>query len=87
MSAESGHNTSPRETSQGLLESAVEIAFDFLRRTGEIDDSMEACHFLTSNVSFMMAQGERSRLMLANRAITAFQRHRETRRIALELVS
>lgn len=87
MSAESGHNTIPPDAPPLLFESAVEIAFDFLRRSGEIDDYMEACHFLASNIGSMMTQGERNRLMLANRAITAYQRQREARRMKLELAS
>lgn len=70
-----------------LLESAAAIALDFLARTGEIDDTSDASQFLTNKIGFMMAQGERNRLVLANRAITAFQRYKETRRIELELVS
>ena len=70
-----------------LLESAVAIAFDFLQRTGEIDEEIEACHFLANKVGFMMAKGERNRLLLANRAITAFQRCQEARRAELELAS
>jgi hypothetical protein len=70
-----------------LLESAVDIAIDFLDRTGEIDDTTEAFQFLVNKISFMMAQGERNRLALANRAITAFQRYKQARRIELELVS
>ena len=70
-----------------LLESAVDIAMDFLDRTGEIDDTTEALQFLFNKISFMMAQGEHNRLILANRAITAFQRYKQARRIDLELVS
>jgi hypothetical protein len=75
------------DNSQLRLESAVGIAIDFLDRTGEIDDSTEACQFLVNKVDFMMAQGERNRLVLANRAITAFLRYKEARRIELKLVS
>ena len=70
-----------------LLDESVKIAIDFLDRTGEIDDLGETCQFLVDKVSFMIAQGERSRLLLANRAIAAYQRYRKTRTLELPLVS
>jgi hypothetical protein len=70
-----------------LLDESVRIAVDFLDRTGEIDDMGEACQFLVNKVGFMIAQGQRNRLLLANRAITAYQRYRETRTLELSLVS
>jgi len=62
-----------------LLEEAVQIAFNFLSRSGEIDEPMEAAGFLADRIFFMMSQGQRNRLALANRAITAYQRDREAR--------
>jgi len=70
-----------------LLEESVKIAVDFLDRTGEIDDIGETCQFLVNKVGFMIAQGQRNRLLLANRAITAYQRYREARTVELSLVS
>jgi predicted membrane chloride channel (bestrophin family) len=35
----------------------------------------------------MIAQGQRNRLLLANRAIAAYQRYKEARTIELSLVS
>jgi hypothetical protein len=70
-----------------LLDESVRIAIDFLDRTGEIDDMDEACQFLVNKVGFMIAQGQRNRLLLANRAIAAYQRYRETRTLELSLVS
>lgn len=70
-----------------LLDESVKIAVDFLDRTGEIDDLDETCRFLVNKVSFMIAQGERNRLLLANRAIAAYQRYRKTRTLELPLVS
>jgi len=57
----------------------VQIAFNFLSRSGEIDEPMEAAGFLADRIFFMMSQGQRNRLALANRAITAYQRDREAR--------
>ena len=70
-----------------LLEESVKIAVDFLDRTGEIDDIGETCQFLVNKVEFMIAQGQRNKLLLANRAISAFQRYRKARTIELTLHS
>ncbi|MBV8744108.1 MAG: hypothetical protein JO134_03585, partial [Xanthobacteraceae bacterium] len=56
-------------------------------RTGEVDDIGETCQFLANKVGFMIAQGERNRLLLSNRAITAYQRYRKARTVELSLVS
>jgi hypothetical protein len=70
-----------------LLDESVKIAMDFLERTGEIDDFGEACQFLVNKIGFMIAQGQRNRLLLANRAIAAYQRYRKSRTLELSLVS
>ena len=70
-----------------LLEESVKIAVDFLDRTGEIDDIGETCQFLVNKVEFMIAQGQRNKLLLANRAISAFQRYRKARTIEMTLLS
>ena len=57
----------------------MQIAFNFLSRSGEIDEPMEAAGFLADRIYFMMSQGQRNRVALANRAITAYQRDREAR--------
>jgi hypothetical protein len=70
-----------------LMEDSVKIAVDFLERAGEIDDLDEACQFLCNKVAFMIAQGQRNRLLLANRAIAAYQRYRKSRIVEYSLVS
>jgi len=70
-----------------LTEDSVKIAIDFLERAGEIDDFDEACQFLFNKVAFMIAQGQRNRLLLANRAIAAYRRYRKSRTIELSLFS
>ena len=70
-----------------LLDEAVQIAADFLDRTGQIDDRVEAGEFLVNKIQFMISQGQRNRLLLANRAIAAFERYREARTIELSLIS
>ena len=70
-----------------LMEDSVQVAIDFLERSGEIDDLDETFRFLVNQVGFMIAQGQRNKLLLANRAISAFQRYRRARTIELSLVS
>ena len=59
-----------------LIASSIEIAWDYLERTGELGDADLACRFLTNAVELMVQRGERRRLMLANKAITAYQQFR-----------
>lgn len=70
-----------------LLEEAKQIAWNFLERSGEIDDPGEASRFLANKIEFMIAQGQRNRLVLSNRAITAFLAYKKARTIELALVS
>ena len=56
-----------------LIESSIEIAWDYLERTGELGDAMVAGRFLSDTIELMVRRGERRRLMLANKAITAYQ--------------
>lgn len=70
-----------------LREESVKIAVDYLDRAGEIDDISETREFLINKVEFMMAQGERSRLLLSNRAIAAYRSYRRARTVELSLVS
>jgi len=59
-----------------LIESSIEIAWDYLERTGELGDAMLAGRFLSETIELMVRRGERRRLMLANKAITAYQQFR-----------
>ena len=70
-----------------LMEDSIRVAIDFLDRSGQIDDLDETLQFLVDQLSFMIAQGQRNKLLLANRAISAFQRYRRARTIELSLVS
>jgi hypothetical protein len=69
-----------------LLEDAVQIAMGFLERSGEMDDRIETAQFLVHKIRFMMAHGQHNKLILANRAISAFQNYRRARTIELSLV-
>jgi hypothetical protein len=70
-----------------LMEEAKQIAWNFLERSGEIDDPAEASQFLVNKIEFMIGQGQRNRLMLSNRAIAAFVAYKKARTIELALVS
>ncbi len=70
-----------------LLEDAARIALDFLDRSGQVDDPVETGRFVVDRIQFMIAQGQRNRLLLANRAISAFQQYRKARTIDLSLLS
>ncbi|QOZ65883.1 hypothetical protein [Bradyrhizobium arachidis] len=59
-----------------LIERSIQIAWDYLERSGEIADAAEASRFLQKAVDEMVMKGERRALMLANRAIDAY-RHRD----------
>jgi hypothetical protein len=76
-----------RDGSPLVMENAIQIALNFLERSGEIDDYTEACRFVADRVEFMMRQGQRNRLVLANRAIAAFQRYRAARTIEQSMAS
>ena len=64
-----------------LMAKAIQIALNYLQRAGEIDDYTETCQFLADKIEAMIMQGQRNRLVLANRAIAAFQRYRSARTI------
>jgi hypothetical protein len=59
-----------------LLVNSLQIAWDYLERTGEIDDPLVASRFLSHHIELMIRSGERRRLMLSNKAITAYERFR-----------
>jgi len=62
-----------------LLEQSIQIAWDYLERTGEIDEPETASRFLSDTIAIMMRHGQTNRLLLSNRAITAYQRFRQTK--------
>jgi hypothetical protein len=59
-----------------LLEDSFQIAWEYLERTGELGDGATASRFLSDTIEMMIRRGQRSRLGLANRAISAYQRFR-----------
>ena len=67
-----------------LMENAVQIARDYLERTGELGDPEIASRFLLDTVESMVRRGERRRLLLSNKAIEAYRRFRsEHKHLAL----
>jgi hypothetical protein len=66
-----------------LVESSLQIAWDFLDGTGEIVDLQETAEFLLRNINSQVLRGERRRLILSNRAINAYRQTRQS----LQLIS
>jgi hypothetical protein len=56
-----------------LMENAIQIAWNYLELTGQIDDPVYASRFLLDIVERMVRKGERRRLLLSNNAISAYQ--------------
>jgi hypothetical protein len=62
-----------------LIEGSIQIAWDYLELTGEIEDTAVASRFLYDTIELMVRRGERRRLALSNMAITAYKRFKEQR--------
>jgi len=60
-----------------LMENSIQIAWDYLERTGQIDDPEFTSKFLLDNVEHAVRMGERRQLILTNRAISAYERLKE----------
>jgi hypothetical protein len=56
-----------------LMENAVQIAWDYLERTGDLGEPNLASRFLMDAVEKMIRGGERRKLFLSNRAIDAYK--------------
>jgi hypothetical protein len=56
-----------------LLEEAVDIAWVYLHRTGEITDGAVAARFLTDTIETMIRKGQRNRMFMANMAILKYR--------------
>jgi hypothetical protein len=67
---------------QHLVEYSIQIAWDYLERAGELEDPEVASKVLVDSVEAMVRQGIRSRLLLSNRAIIAYQRFKQAQRAA-----
>jgi hypothetical protein len=62
-----------------LMEDSIQIAWDYLERTGEIEDAAVASRFLSDAIELMVRRGERRRLLLSNKAIMAYTRFKKQR--------
>jgi len=69
-----------------LMEKSLQIAWDYLERSGELGEPETASRFLLDSVERMVRQGERRPLVLSNKAIDAYKRFR-TERVGIALVS
>jgi hypothetical protein len=66
-----------------LMENSVQIAWDYLERTGELGEPEVASRFLLDTIEVMVRRGERRRLILSNKAIDAYKQFKSERRVAL----
>jgi hypothetical protein len=57
-----------------LMENAVQIAWDYLEKTGQIEDPEITSWLLLDTVEHMVRRGERRTLALSNGAIAAYER-------------
>ena len=67
-----------------VVENAVQIAWSVLERSGEIADAGEASRFLLRTVGELVRKGEHRKLVLVNRAIDAYRRHRADARCVIQ---
>ena len=56
-----------------LVESSLQIAWDFLGGVGEITDPQQSAEFLLRSIQTQILRGETRALMLSNRAIEAYR--------------
>jgi hypothetical protein len=68
-----------------LAENSIQIAWDYLVRTGELGNPGVASKVLSDTIELLIRRGERRKILLANKAIDAYKRFRAERQ--LELVS
>ena len=58
-----------------LMETSIQIAWDYLERTGELGEPQAASKFLMDTVEKMIRRGERRKLVLSNKAIEAYKKY------------
>lgn len=59
-----------------LMETSIQIAWDYLDRTGELGEPQIAARVLMDTVERMIRHGENRPLKLSNNAIDAYKRFR-----------
>jgi hypothetical protein len=65
-----------------VMDDSVQIAWNYLKRAGEIDDAAMASRFLLDYIEGLIRRGERRRLLLSNKAITAYRSFKQERKAA-----
>jgi hypothetical protein len=65
-----------------VMDNSIQIAWDYLKRAGEIDDAAMASRFLSDYIEGLILRGERHRLLLSNKAIIAYQNSKQQRKVA-----
>ena len=60
-----------------LVENSLQIAWDFLDASGEIDDPQQTAEVLLGAIKTLVLRGEHRSLMLSNRAIDAFREFKQ----------
>ena len=68
-----------------VMENSIQIAWDYLERTGDLGDPTIASKVLLESVETLVRRGERRVLMLSNTAIRDYKKFRADR--PLELVT
>jgi hypothetical protein len=59
-----------------VVSNAIHIAFGYLERSGELRSPEVAATVMLDTIEALIRRGERRQLMLANRAIEAYQKYR-----------
>ena len=64
-----------------LIQNSLNIAWNFLLRSGEITDPEEVSHFLLETINDLVLKGERRRLMLSNKAISEYRKFKAQKKV------
>jgi hypothetical protein len=59
-----------------LVENSLQIAWDYLEGTGGIADPQQTAEILLESIKTQILRGENRKLMLSNKAITAYEQHK-----------
>jgi len=59
-----------------LHEQSIKIALAYLAGVGELDSPQQAFEFIGAHIAQQMHEGQQSQLVLSNKAIAAYQRHK-----------
>jgi len=64
-----------------LIQNSLNIAWNFLLRSGEITDPEEVSHFLLETINDLVLKGERRRLILSNKAISEYRKFKAQKKV------